>query len=146
MLHLYSHHIHVTFRIPLIHYPLFVSLNVCIESVMCFLSFFSLRVYVPRCVCVYVWVCVCVCVCGYAYLMSEKCYLVSTQTTSTALCIVYKSIARRWIRGISVEFGIIFSHLRIRIYAQYIEREKYESSRTCATYIIDYVLNLPVTM
>jgi len=52
MLHLYSHHIHVTFRIPLIHYPLFFCLVKCVyrerERVSC-VPFFFLSMCIRVC-------------------------------------------------------------------------------------------------
>lgn len=115
MLHLYSHHIHVTFRIPLIHYPLFTFLS---RYVCMYASVWRVYVYVSVCrrgafylsaslSCVYVCtsrvcvlclyvvcVCVCVCTCTWICLLMKSemlfcSFLISTQTTSTALCIVH---------------------------------------------------------
>lgn len=58
MLHLYSHHIHVTFRIPLIHYPLFCLVK-CVYRVCHVLLSFRVCLYMCMNGYVYfsVWIC-----------------------------------------------------------------------------------------
>lgn len=57
MLHLYSHHIHVTFRIPLIHYPLFCLVK-CMYRVYHVLLSFRVCMYMCKWYVYFsVWIC-----------------------------------------------------------------------------------------